>query len=456
MDVVYLTVYILLAILSIVTLFCNKYKWSLLGFLFFGTKGMAILPAEVDFIKASHVAFLYCILFIAKNRKYIIKQLNAGIGNKLKRLLIFFCCSIIFSIIYYRLPIVQTIIVGSRYLILSSFLFFGIMNVKDRIWLFNKVFIITFVLSVLFIIQAFTGLSILQAANEDIGLDAQGLWHGGLFPPFAGLFVFVCIFDKVFINSPMRMLGAFVFLVAIICTMFRSFMAYTFMTILVIMLFDKQTKRNIPIMIVIGLVLLLFQSQITTRASKDGKTSEDIELVLKGQFYESDYQSKDGFTMLYRFALVVERIEYLTRAPFVESIFGLGLSVDNRWAEQRYRFNYGLIDADGRVAQLRTPDIAWGNFICNYGIVGTLLFLSFYIGIINELRIRRKQSNLANVLFFSSSLAFFMSFFGADLSEPYTLLPLFFLYSIAMGKFVSKESSKSLYENNDSYCMLQC
>lgn len=46
MDALFIAAYLLLTVIAIVTLFKNNYKWSLLCFLFFATKGMAMLPDE--------------------------------------------------------------------------------------------------------------------------------------------------------------------------------------------------------------------------------------------------------------------------------------------------------------------------------------------------------------------------------------------------------------------------
>lgn len=461
MGALFIVAYLLLTVIAIVTLFKNNYKWSLLCFLFFATKGMAILPDETGPIRASYLAFLYVILFIVKNWRYLFKCIRCGVGKRLKWLLVFFAISVFFSIFYYGLPIVQTVVVGSRYLILSSYLFFGVMNEEDRQWLLDKVFHITSVLSVLFIIQAFTGISMLQAANNEIGLDAQGLYHGGILPPFAQILVYVCLFDKTLINKRLRMAGAVLFLMALICTMFRTLLFSTFLTIFLIMLFNKDFKRNLLIMFTVGCLLFYFQDKLSTRANKDGKTKDDIELVLKGEFHEADYQSQNGLTMLYRLALINERLEYLADAPLAVSVFGLGLTVDNRWAYRQYGFQFGLIDDDGIPSQLRTPDIDWGNFVCNYGLGGTILFLIFYVGIILELKKRRKQIELANILFFSSLIMFILSFSGNVLSEPYSLVPFFFLYSIAveqpkqttLRKVELRKSNQDDFYN--SYSMLQ-
>ena len=56
MNGIFITLYIILTIASVVTLIKNKYKWSLLFFLIFATKGMSFLPEEVGFIRRKSVS----------------------------------------------------------------------------------------------------------------------------------------------------------------------------------------------------------------------------------------------------------------------------------------------------------------------------------------------------------------------------------------------------------------
>lgn len=433
MNGIFITLYIILTIASVVTLIKNKYKWSLLFFLIFATKGMSFLPEEVGFIKASYITFLYCILFFLKNKSFILVRFYKGIGIPLKRLLVFFSVSVFFSIAYYQLSPIQTIVVGSRYLILAAVLFFEILSFNDKLWLLRTIFYLTLVLSILYVIQSFTGIEILQMANDDGGFDAQGFYHGAILPPFAQILIFVSLFDRQFLNKRLRIVGAGIFLLAVICTMYRTLLMTTFLTILIIMLFNKSFKRNMIIVAIVGFLLITFQEQFSTRANKDGKTKEDIELLLEGTFEAADYQSQNGLTMLYRFALLKERLDYVVDKP-LEAIFGLGLTVDNKWAYNQYHFRYGIISENGQPSQLRSPDIDWVNFLCNYGILGTFLFFAFYFKIIKTLKYYKQYSQLANILFFYCLLIMITTFSGNVLSEPYSLIPFFLIYSIAVDK----------------------
>ena len=137
--------------------------------------------------------------------------------------------------------------------------------------------------------------------------------------------------------------------------------------------------------------------------------------------------------MLYRFALLKERLDYVVDKP-LEAIFGLGLTVDNKWAYNQYHFRYGIISENGQPSQLRSPDIDWVNFLCNYGILGTFLFFAFYFKIIKTLKYYKQYSQLANILFFYCLLIMITTFSGNVLSEPYSLIPFFLIYSIAVDK----------------------
>ena len=361
----------------------------------------------------------------------MVQSFKTGIGQPLKRLFLFFGASILVSVFYFHLPPISTIVVGSRYLILASALFFNILCYKDKVWLLRTIFYITVVLSLMYIIQAFTGVGIMQTGTEEgLGLDAQGFYHGALLPPFAQMMIFVSFFDDKYLSKRLRVIGGVLCFLAVICTMYRTLLAVTFLTIFAIMFFGKFRTRNIIVACIVGVLIYTFQSQFATRASKDGKTIQDIEYLLEGKFNQADYQSLNGLTMLYRFALVKERLDYMVDKP-IEMVFGLGMTVDNIWAVSQYHFRYGLLDEYGRTSQLRTPDIDWGNFFCNYGFLGTILFFCFYLKLLGNLKKIRKFSMLANVLFVYSALLIITSIAGNVLSEPYSLVPLFVVYAVA-------------------------
>lgn len=434
MDTLYIVIYLILALVTFVTLLRGNNKWSLLFFLVFATKGMSILPDEIGFIRASYITFAYCILFFLKNKRFMVQSFKTGIGLPLKRLFLFFGLSIFVSVVYFNLPPIPTIVVGSRYLILASALFFNILCYKDKVWLLRTIFYITIVSCLLFIIQAFTGVGIIQTATDNgVGLDAQGFYHGALLPPFAQMMIFVSFFDDKYLSKRLRVIGGVLCFLAVICTMYRTLLAVTFLTIIAIMFYGKFRTRNIVVACVVGVLIYTFQTQFATRASKDGKTSQDIEYILEGKFNQADYQSQNGLTMLYRFALVKERLDYMIDKP-IEMVFGLGMTVDNTWAVSQYHFRYGLLDEKGRPSQLRTPDIDWGNFLCNYGLLGTILFFAFYLKFLGTLKQVRKISVLANVLFVYSALQIITSISGNVLSEPYSLVPLFVVYTVATDK----------------------
>lgn len=459
MDTFYIVIYLILALVTFVTLLKGKNKWSLLLFVVFATKGMSVLPDEVGFIRASYITFAYSILFFLKNRQFMVQSFKTGIGQPLKRLFLFFGVSIFVSVAYFHLPPVSTIVVGSRYLILASALFFNILSYKDKVWLLRTIFYITVVLSLMFVIQSFTGVGFIQTATEDgLGLDAQGFYHGALLPPFTQMMIFVSFFDDKYLSKRLRVIGGVLCFLAVICTMYRTLLAVTFLTIIAIMFFGKFRTRNIIVACIVGVLIYTFQTQFATRASKDGKTIQDIEYLLEGKFNQADYQSQNGLTMLYRFALVKERLDYMVDKP-IEMVFGLGMTVDNAWAVSQYHFRYGIPDEYGRPSQLRTPDIDWGNFFCNYGFLGTILFFCFYLKSLGTLKKIRKYSTLGNVLFVYSALLIITSVSGNVLSEPYSLVPLFVVYAVATDKELLpvKNKNKKKYDViYNSYSVLQC
>lgn len=130
-------------------------------------------------------------------------------------------------------------------------------------------------------------------------------------------------------------------------------------------------------------------------------------------------------TMTYRFALVYERMSYLTNRPIGEQIFGMGLLSDQQTqlVRRMYNFQIGLRDREtGDIAQLSTPDIAYGNLICRLGFVGMILYLAIWGVMLFQSYKNKKQDALVFCLFLYLLNFIFTSFSGATISYSETII----------------------------------
>jgi hypothetical protein len=195
--------------------------------------------------------------------------------------------------------------------------------------------------------------------------------------------------------------------------------------------------KNCKKILLFGIILIPFVSFISTRFESGG-TDNDIDLIRKGNYFlAKENGGGQGATMAYRLAWIMERWEYLRHRPISETVFGMGLLADDHpKIRQKYAFRFGLVNKEtGHTAQLRTPDIAWGNLLTQLGILGSCLWLFIWFTIMRFFY-KRKADKFALVFLLLLVHFFLTSISGYNISEPYAMV-LFFL---AMAAFSGKSN----------------
>lgn len=107
----------------------------------------------------------------------------------------------------------------------------------------------------------------------------------------------------------------------------------------------------------------------------------DIDKVSKGEYMDTeDIELDQESTLLFRFAHFYERFIETTETS-IGSVFGVGfMSEGSKYTYNNFNFIVGLSDEKtNEIVQLDTSDIAWSLLILRYGIVGSIIFLSFYV-----------------------------------------------------------------------------
>ena len=131
----------------------NK-KWSTLIYLGMLNNGFQVLTDRVIGIKNLDIAFIYMVIICIYSQIYEKPpKVEYGIKKHVYWLFAFMVCSVLFSYIHYGFTFAQ-ILQGSRHLwFFMSYLFLRKLRYKDVIWIFEKLYYITLIVSVLYIIQ---------------------------------------------------------------------------------------------------------------------------------------------------------------------------------------------------------------------------------------------------------------------------------------------------------------
>lgn len=190
----------------------------------------------------------------------------------------------------------------------------------------------------------------------------------------------------------------------------------------------RKSKKIGSALIIIALLLLPLIDTISSRFSNGG--TSDFDDIKAGNFKEGYVQGRDQGSMLYRFAWVYERYEYMIHRPLGEQLFGLGLISDSQpWVDHHYHFNIGLMNPSRTGAvQLTTPDISYGNILTKLGFLGSGIYIIFVLALILFSYNNRKENVF--LLLTSASLLMLLinSFSGSAMSETRTFAIYLYFY----------------------------
>lgn len=428
----------LLLFLAIVLYFVKEYRYFsiflLIGFLSGLDGGYGLLTEQIIGVNTSKLAFFYLLFIGIYDWRCLF--FNTIIPKKIRNasfaFILFIVCSCIVSYCYYGVSVYE--IFSTAYPM--SFVLFLFILTKLKDWEIKKIvvllFYLTFLQAILFICQSFTGVSLMPYRLVPAYYSEFHLYRFYNFPPF--LLFFCCYSFMVTRQKIFRMpvlLVRFIFVIASLCTLGRT---YIFVTLLLIFYSKVLKKRNINVFrtffVAILLLLLLFP-YLNDVIGAD--TYGDMSAVLNGKF-ETYYGSAENATMSYRFLWISERLDYMLKKP-ISMLFGLGyIQEGSPLCTKLYNFMIGLRDENsGLVTQLVTPDIAYGNFLTRFGLLGTFLYMYMLIQIFILFEKYKQYNDFYNVCFIVLTMSLVNSFSSSDISSV-SYMMIFYLFSIYLLK----------------------
>ena len=344
--------------------------------------------------------------------------------------LLFFLCDIVFSIVHYELSVFQ-VIQGSR----SYFLFLSLpilvsceINVLTKV--FRLLFYVCFATSVLYILQILVFRTPLMPYSYAWEYDSTtGLPRLYNVPENLILFLTLTFTYPEYLKGKINVNAClFIFITALLCTLGRSGVFANLAILFLTLLFTGKVKKIAKTMLLL-IIMALPLSDLMLNRFNEGKTSEDMQVVMSGDFTDG---YSDGQTFAYRMAWCYERIVYLIDRPIGEQFFGLGLCSESQpWVRKHYDFAVAIPNENtGERTQLGTGDIAYGNMITRLGFLGTAIYILFVISLTSFFWKVRKQ-NIMYAFFCSNLICLFAaSFTGSMLSEPKTFVMMFMFLSL--------------------------
>lgn len=410
----------LLLLIALLLYIKPKYRhWSFflyLSFMMGYGGGFGLWTDEVLGAKNGDLAIIYTFVIsivMVFKRQYNIPKWSFVV--QYKWFILFLFASVLFSLFYYHFTPFQILQGGRSFLLIFAFPI--LVNIKQRdfdkvLQLLIKVCVLT---SMLYILQTISRHAIMPYGEFDTD-PTTGLPRFYNSP--ANLDIFLALtFLKPELFKGRIIYYRILFFLALVCTLGRTQIITTILLVFIALFFDGKIQKIGKYVIVIGVMMLPFIGVLSDRFT--GDEASDFSDIQAGNFKEGYVQGRDQGTLLYRFAWVYERYDYIIHRPLGEQLFGLGLISDSQpWVDKHYNFKIGLPNPDGIVAvQLSTPDISYGNIMTRLGFLGGVIYITFIVSLLFFLLKRRKDNVFILVSAASIMLLFINSFSGSLMSE---------------------------------------
>lgn len=420
----------LLLLMALLLYIKPKYRhWSFflyLSFMMGYGGGFGLWTDEVLGVKNGDLAIIYTFVIsivMVFKRQYNIPKWSFVV--QYKWFILFLFANVLFSLFYYHFTPFQILQGGRSFLLIFAFPI--LVNIKQRdfdkvLQLLIKVCVLT---SMLYILQTISRHAIMPYGEFDTD-PTTGLPRFYNSPANLDIYL-VLTFLKPELFKGRIIYYRILFFLALVCTLGRTQIITTILLVFIALFFDGKIQKIGKYVIVIGVMMLPFIGILSDRFTGDG--ASDFSDIQAGNFKEGYVQGRDQGTLLYRFAWVYERYDYIIHRPLGEQLFGLGLISDSQpWVDKHYNFKIGLSNPENTGAvQLSTPDISYGNIMTRLGFLGGVLYIAFIVSLLSFLVKKRKINDFILVSAASVMLLFINSFSGSLMSETRTL-SIYFLF----------------------------
>lgn len=434
----------LLLLMALLLYIKPKYRhWSFflyLSFMMGYGGGFGLWTDEVLGVKNGDLAIIYTFVIsivMVFKRQYNIPKWSFVV--QYKWFILFLFANVLFSFFYYHFTPFQILQGGRSFLLIFAFPI--LVNIKQRdfdkiLQLLIKVCVLT---SMLYILQTISRHAIMPYGEFDTD-PTTGLPRFYNSPANLDIFL-VLTFLKPELFKGRIIYYRILFFLALVCTLGRTQIITTILLVFIALFFDGKIQKIGKYVFVIGVMMLPFIGILSDRFTGDG--ASDFSDIQAGNFKEGYVQGRDQGTLLYRFAWVYERYDYIIHRPLGEQLFGLGLISDSQpWVDKHYNFKIGLSNPENTGAvQLSTPDISYGNIMTRLGFLGGVLYIAFIVSLLSFLVKKRKINDFILVSAASVMLLFINSFSGSLMSETRTLSIYFLFLSTLILKNNNNENS---------------
>ncbi|ADY34682.1 hypothetical protein Bacsa_0069 [Phocaeicola salanitronis DSM 18170] len=407
----------LIVFFLMLVLYKRHRAWSLFLFFICLGNGCSIFPYGEGTFKIDDMSLAFILLICGYHvaiRDWSFFSLDR-LAKRVWWMLAFIMAVTLFSIIYYEVPYVYVIRMARFHLFVLAYFIIRDQSYTDLVKTFRMLGTLTFVTAILFIFQLPLNQSLLLNTKDVVAsADYGGFSRFTNMPPYANMFLFLSVFTgKTFVlwRFKQKLLVPGTYVLMRLATMGRTSILITMASLLLGICWKRKEYFK---WVVLGFILLTPVLVIVQTSFQNRGTGGDIEGIFRGEYknYATGYKGQgEETTLLYRVAWFYERATYLSERPLPEQLMGLPYIPDDEPIMRKYcRFAVNSYDGTNDSQVLRSYDIAWGNCVTQFGILGTIILLCLW-GYIGLYFYRYRNHPLA-----FASLILFISFFVGSIA----------------------------------------
>jgi len=440
---------ILLLIISVFLFNIKKFYASLMLFFLFVTNGFQVIPVNWLMMgspldKGTDLAIVY-ILFVTLKKSQLISLIlkQNPIYKWCLYIIIFTTISIYYSFFFLEYPLTNIIQVYRQYLVFFSFILFFVIPLPILKKVFHTLALITIIQSFLFLLQIATGSILLLAVSgsENVTTTLSGAYIRyynlpALLIPTLFYFLFVYKFKNFIYFYPTIIL----LFLTVIGPLHRS----GIMAVVAAITVYTILKKGNSIYLAGVAVLIISGSFISIVNERMNEAYLDLTATFNSNLNLQNIDQGDN-TIVFRIAHFLERYDYMIKQP-LGWLFGLGLISDNSPLVKKLPFRNGLVsEVTGQVIQIDTGDLIYSPLLLTLGIVGTIIYLFFFIKFLIYFFKNFQYSNFAIIGFLTILNGFFLSMTGTEMIS-FSFRVTILLTSVIVCKQIII-TNKSIHEN---------
>lgn len=420
-----------LILICIVEFIKKHYYISMMIFLFLLLNGFQVVPQEFltwgFFSGATMDAALFAFLGLLLIRgKFWFKDSirRTPVGKAVLIFVYYLILNMLYGIIIMRYSFVDTFKSARLYLLVLTIFMFTEIPLPIIMKIIRTIVIVVFVQSILYLLQIYTGKSILQGAREYWmnDLNYERFYNT---PILLALSLCICLFWFPF-SSFLKKYRA-VFIIVLIATVIgplhRGLIISWFAVIaLYALIFNSYLKKSIYLSITFGIGIALDSISIIHNRFAD--VLDQMSFV-SNIFSNKMIEANNDFS--YRINHLMERLAYINTHSW-GWLFGIGFLDDRAPQAERLPLQYGIADpVHGIIQKVYTPDIAWSLMLLTMGYVGTIIYLNIFLKVLLNYSRNPISYEVSKIIFVIIILCLFTTFESSSITEPPFFVPILML-----------------------------